>query len=102
MQLREKLGLEPLCVVLRRRRLRWLGHVLRKSDDDWVKKCMDLEVEGKRERGRPRKRWTDVVGIDMKECGLILEDAEDREKWRMLSWSNRLTPASAGKTAVKR
>ena len=30
--------------------------VLRKDDDDWVKKCMEYEVEGSRPRGRPGKR----------------------------------------------
>ena len=36
--------------------LRWYGHVLRKDDEDWVKKCMEHEVEGSRPRGRPGKR----------------------------------------------
>jgi len=26
-----------------------------KEDDDWVKKCMEYEVEGPRPRGRPKK-----------------------------------------------
>ena len=38
-------------------RLRWYGHVLRKDDEDWVKKCMEHEVEGSRPRGRPKKTW---------------------------------------------
>jgi len=25
-----------------------IGHVLRKEDDDWVKKCMEYKVEGPR------------------------------------------------------
>jgi len=29
--------------------------VLRKEDNDWVKKCKDYEVEGARTRGRPNK-----------------------------------------------
>jgi len=40
---------------LQQNRLRWYGHVLRKDDDDWVKKCMEHEVEGSRPRGRPKK-----------------------------------------------
>jgi len=32
-------------------RLRWYGHVLRKDDDDWVKKWMEYEAEGSRSRG---------------------------------------------------
>jgi len=31
--------------------VRWYGHVLQKKDDDWVKKCMEYEVEGPRPRG---------------------------------------------------
>jgi len=42
-------------------RLRWYGHVLRKDDDDWVKKCMEYEVEGPRPRGRPKRTWKEVV-----------------------------------------
>jgi len=36
-------------------------HVLRKEDDDWVKKCMECEVEGPRPRGRPKRIWREVV-----------------------------------------
>ena len=32
-------------------------HVLRKDENDWVKKCMDFEVEGVRPRGRQKKAW---------------------------------------------
>ena len=39
--------------------LRWYGHVLRKDDDDWVKKCMEYEVQGSRPRGRPGKRLSE-------------------------------------------
>ena len=35
--LRERIGIEPVSDVLRRNRLRWLGNVLRKEDEDWVK-----------------------------------------------------------------
>jgi len=42
-------------LVLQQNRLRWYGHVLRKEDDDWVKRCMEYEVEGSRPRGRPTR-----------------------------------------------
>jgi len=47
--------------VIRHNRLRWFGHVKRKSDDDWVKKCWQLVVEGKAGRGRGRKMWLECV-----------------------------------------
>ena len=37
----------------------WYGHVLRRDDDDWVKKCMECEVEGSgpgEGQGGPGKR----------------------------------------------
>ena len=35
--------------------------MLRKDDDDWVKKRMEHEVEGSRPRGRPKKTLKVVV-----------------------------------------
>ena len=56
-KLRERLGIDDIAFVLQQNRLRWYGHVLRKDDDDWVKKCMEYEVEGSRPRGRPKRTW---------------------------------------------
>ena len=50
-----------IALILQQNRLRWYGHVLRKDDDDWVKKCMEYEVEGSRPRGRPKRIWKEVV-----------------------------------------
>jgi len=59
--------------------------VLRKEDDDWVKKCMEYEAEGPRPRGRPKRTWREVVEKkDHQGCKLNKEDAMDRSKWRKL------------------
>ena len=50
--LRERLGIDDIALVLQQNRLCCYGHVLRKDDDDWVKKCMEYEVAGPRPRGR--------------------------------------------------
>ena len=47
----ERLGIDDIALVLQQNRLRWYGHVLLKDDDDWVKKCMEYEIEGPRPRG---------------------------------------------------
>ena len=60
------------------------GHVLRKDDDDWVKKCMEYEVEGPRPRRRPKRTWRDVVREDCQARKLNKEDAIDRCKWRKM------------------
>ena len=54
-ELRERLGIHDIVLVLQQNRLRWYGHVLQKEDDDCVKKCMEYEVEGPRPRGRPKR-----------------------------------------------
>ena len=37
-------GVQPITTVIRNGRPRWYGYVMRKSDEDWVKKCMEYRV----------------------------------------------------------
>ena len=83
-KLRERLGIDDIALVLQQNRLWWYGHVLRKDDDDWVKKCLEYEVEGPRPRGRPKRTWTEVVAKDCQAHKLNKEDAVDRSRWRKL------------------
>ena len=69
-ELRERMTIESLSDAMKWNRLRWLGHVLQKDDDNWVKKIMSFKVEGKRGWGRPRMTWSQVVEKDMRECRL--------------------------------
>jgi len=54
-ELRERLEIDDVILILQQNRFRWYGHVLRKEDTDWVKKCMEYEVEGSGPRGRPKR-----------------------------------------------
>ena len=80
----EELGwlvvVEPITTVIRSGILRWYGHVMRKGDEDWVKKCIEYRVEGRRPVGRPRKTW--LESVDMAELEIDKEDVHDRSKWR--------------------
>ncbi|KAG2467833.1 XRN2 exoribonuclease, partial [Polypterus senegalus] len=38
--------------------------------------------QGRRPRGRPKKRWMDRISEDMKIANVTPEDALDRAKWR--------------------
>ena len=55
---------------------------MRKRDEDWVKKCMEFRVEGRRPVGRPRRTWLESVEADMAELEIDKEDVHDRKKWR--------------------
>ena len=47
-------------------------------DEDWVKKCMEYRVEGRRPVGRPRKTWLKSVKADMAEHEIDKDDVHDR------------------------
>ena len=87
------LGINCVADVVRRGRLRWFGHLERKSVDDWVSACRGLVVEGARGRGRSRKTWEQCVRDDMKLLGLHPEWAIFKDMWRDLIWGKRLTLA---------
>ena len=80
-----------LCVetdilqLVKRRRMNWFGHVVRRGDESYVLKSYKNEFANKRPSGRPPKRWRDLVREDV---GLPLLTAEriakDRSKWRSL------------------
>jgi len=74
-ELRERLGIDDIALVLQQNRLK---------DDDWVKKCMEFEVVGPRPRGRPKRTWKVVVQGDCRARKLNKENAMDRCKWRKL------------------
>jgi len=58
--------------------------VLRKEDTDWVKKCMEYEVEGSRPRGRPKRTWREFVVKDCQARNLNRKDAMDRSRCKKL------------------
>ena len=58
--------------------------MLQKEDTDWVKKCMQYEVEGSRARGRPKRTWKEVVQKDCQARNLNREDAMDHSRWNKL------------------
>jgi hypothetical protein len=51
-----------------------------------VYKVLLGKPEGKRPLGRPRRRWGDGIGMDLREIGLGGVDwirlAQDRDRWR--------------------
>jgi len=56
-ELRERLGVDDVALVLQQSRLRWCGRVLRKDDDGWVGRCMEHGVGGPGPRGGPGRTW---------------------------------------------
>jgi hypothetical protein len=76
------LGVACITNKVREARLRWYGHVERAEEEDSIKRVMRAEVDGRRSRGRQRKRWMDVIQQDLKLLNLKQEDATNRILWR--------------------
>ena len=79
-ELRELVGVEHITTVIKSGRLRCYEHVIRKSDEDRVKKNMEYSVEFRRPVGRPPRTWLLSVEADMAELEIHREDTHDRQK----------------------
>ena len=77
-----RVGVGDLEEHLMQKRLRWFGHISRRDEEVEIEKVFELKIEGRRKRGRPVKRWIDMVKEDMKKRGVVQQDAGDREGWR--------------------
>jgi hypothetical protein len=82
--------------------LRWFGHMERMSNERLTRRIYVGEVEGRRPRGRPKRAWTEQIGLILKERGvksmnnrracmkrcMSVEEArnvcQDRSVWRRL------------------
>ena len=63
--IRSTVKVERLGMKMREGRLRWYGHVMRRDQEYVGKRMMEMELPGKRKRGRPKRRFLDVVKEDM-------------------------------------
>jgi len=72
--------------VIKSRRKRWAGHVVRMVEGRGVYRVLVGKPDGRRPLGSPRRRWEDNIKMDLQEvgCGGMdwIELAQDRDRWR--------------------
>ena len=68
----------------KRQRISCLGHLERMEEDRMPKKIFTQELEGTRQKGRPRKGWKEEVERDLQVVGVRRwrELVADRKKWK--------------------
>ena len=82
--IRSTVKVERLAMKMREGSLRWYGHVMRRDQEYVGRKMMEMELPEKRKRGRPKRRFLDVVKEDMKELGVKEMDIQDRKMCRIM------------------
>ena len=55
--------------VIKLRRMSWAEHVARMGERRGVYRVLVGKPEGKRQCGRPRRRWEDNIKMDFQEAG---------------------------------
>jgi len=74
--------------VVKSRRMKWAGHVARMGEGRGVDRVLVRKPEGKKQLGRPRRRWEDNIKMDLQEvrgvCWDWMELVHDKNRWRAL------------------
>jgi hypothetical protein len=72
--------------IIKSRGIRWTGHVARMGEKRNAYRLLVGKPEGKRQLGRPRRRWVDNIRMDLGEVGWGDVDriglAKNRNRWR--------------------
>lgn len=82
--IRQLAGVTPINEKMQEWRLRWYGHIVRASPNSVIGSTYHLNVDGPRQRGRPKLRWLDTINADLRSRHLNQQQALDRNKWRKL------------------
>ncbi|CAM4675865.1 unnamed protein product [Leuciscus chuanchicus] len=83
-EIRKQAQVMPIQDLMRKRRLQWFGQVCRRDEEADIRRAVEMQVGGKRKRGRPKHCWKDTIKTDMEWFGLEKEDTDDRDRWRCL------------------
>ena len=79
-ELLSKLELEDLDLILRERRLRWFGHVVRSSGA--IRTACDIQIDGRWGAGRPKLARKKLTEKDSCKWKLTTVDSQERSSWR--------------------
>jgi hypothetical protein len=85
-ELEEILRGEDIVKFVNSQRLAWLGHVERMDEERMSRKLLHGKMEGRRTRGRPRKRWLQDLEEDLRvmQVGRWWEKVQSKEEWRRI------------------
>ena len=82
-EVRQRTGATDILGKINTMKGQWAGHLARMDNKRWAKIATEWTPrEGKRRKGRPKKRWRDSIE---ERCGITwMQIAKDRSVWRRL------------------
>jgi SOS response regulatory protein OraA/RecX len=84
-ELEEILRGEDIVKFVKSRRLAWLRHVEWMDEERLSRKLLHGRMEGRRRRGRPRKRWLhNLEDLRVMQVGRRWEKVRSKEEWRRI------------------
>lgn len=63
--------------------MRWFGHV-RRDAGYAEKRMLTMEIPVKKARGRPKRRFIDVLRVGIRMVSVREADAGDRKRWKRM------------------
>ena len=84
-RIRGKTRVGEIARKVQERRLKWYGHVMRREEHYVRRRVMEMKVQGRRKRKRPKRRWLNVEKDDIKEKGLSADYLYNSATWRRMS-----------------
>ena len=69
-------GQEDVAITIKRRKWKWIGHILRKEKKNTTRIAMKWNPQGKRKQGRPKQSWRRTVIKELESIGKTWGEAE--------------------------
>ena len=86
-ELEEAINNENIVRYIKYKRLGWLGHVERMTNERVAKTIYKWKLYATRPKGRPRVRWEDDVRNDLRKMGVTnwKQTTQERKKWKEIT-----------------
>jgi hypothetical protein len=69
-ELWNRTGQSSITSTIKKRKLHWIGHILRRPQHNITRQALDWNPQGKRRRGRPTTTWRRTIDAGLKSCNI--------------------------------
>ena len=86
-ELKDRIKRADIVRFVNSKRMAWLGHVMRMEEKRIPKGALEWKPTGRRNRGRPRKRWIEDMEEDIQIMGIRgrRKLCKERAEWKKIT-----------------